>query len=273
MTKLNSVDERKAEEGEMSIYSHEFFADNRQISLKAAKAILPIVFEMISPKSVIDVGCGVAPWLAAALELGAMDVLGIDGQYIDRTLLMVPEQFFRAADLTFPINLERKFDLAVCVEVGEHLPESASGTLAKSLTESAPVILFSAAIPGQGGIDHINLQWPPYWEKLFLARGFDLVDCIRWRVWDRADVEVWYAQNCLLFVQHEYLAKSPRLQMECSKFGGLPRCVVHPKMYDSTRDMTTLTPRPLLRLLPASVKRAVSWRLSRAFSFLSGRHK
>jgi SAM-dependent methyltransferase len=257
----------------MSKYSHDFFADHLQVCLQSARAVLPAVFDLISPKSIVDVGCGIAPWLAAALELGATDILGIDGEYIDRTLLMVPEKFFQTADLNLPIKLERRFNLAICVEVGEHLPESASGTLVDSLTKLAPVILFSAAIPGQGGVDHINLQWPPFWEKLFLERGFDLIDCIRWRVWDREDVQVWYAQNCLLFVQQEFLAASPRLLAERSRFGELPRCVVHPKMYNSTRDMTALTPRHLLRLLPASLRRAISRRLSHRFHLLSRPNK
>ena len=246
----------------MSSYSTDYFLEQRQGSLRSARTVLPVVFELVSPKAVVDVGCGVGPWLAVARELGGDEILGIDGEHVDKTLLMIPREAFQAADLNAPIVSQRQFDLAICVEVAEHVAESSSRALVKSLTSLAPVVLFSAAIPGQTGAGHVNLQWPPYWERLFVDFGFVLVDCIRWRVWDRPEVEVWYAQNCLLFVSRDRLEANPKLVAERDRLLGLPRNIVHPTMYDAARDWAALTPRVLLRLMPPSFKRAALRRWS-----------
>ena len=246
----------------MTGYSPEFFQNHSQGSYQSAKAILPIIFGLISPKSVVDVGCGNAPWLLAAQELGATDILGVDGEAHDPGVLMIAPQHFMQRDLTQPFGVGRNFDLAICVEVAEHLPESASEVLVNSLTELSKVILFSAAIPDQGGLHHVNEQWPPYWERLFTNHGFELVDCIRWRVWDRPEVDVWYAQNCLLYVQRDYLADHARLSEEHSRWKNLPRSVVHPRSFADAKNYAALTPRPLLRLLRPALKRTLLRRLS-----------
>jgi SAM-dependent methyltransferase len=253
----------------MSSYSGEFFLTRRQGSYTSAKAILPIVFEIVSPRSVVDIGCGIASWLAVARELGVTDIIGMDGDYVDRKLLMVPTNLFVSADLTRPIEMSRKFDLAVCLEVAEHLHPSASQTLVKSLVDLAPAVLFSAAIPGQGGLNHVNEQWPPFWEKLFAGQGYELVDCIRWRVWDQPSVDFWYAQNSFLFVRQDQLVTNPRLSAEQARLKDMPRSVVHPVLFQDVTNYKSLTPRHLIKLFPPSFERAISRRLSVAFQFLS----
>src|SRR5204862_3532668 len=141
-------------------------------SLRSARAVVPLVMELVRPASVLDVGCGLGTWLAAFAEAGVADFLGMDGDYVDRAKLKIPAERFRAADLTNPPSPGRTFDLAVCLEVAEHLPEKASPRLVELLATAAPVVLFSAALPGQGGTRHINEQWPAFWQRLFAARGF-----------------------------------------------------------------------------------------------------
>jgi SAM-dependent methyltransferase len=246
----------------MGRYDTKFFQDQSRGSYNSAKLILPIIFDLVSPKSIVDVGCGVGTWLAACRELGVMDIAGIDGEYVDRRRLRVPLEYFTPADLTRKIELPRKFDLAICLEVAEHLPISSAHTLVSSLASFSSSVLFSAAIPGQRGVNHINEQWPPYWEKLFADHGYQLVDCIRWRVWDQKEVEFWYAQNCFLFVQRDLLSASPRLLAEQARAKEMPRSIVHPGFLGRF-GAESLTPRQLLRLFPGSFKHAVLWRLSR----------
>jgi hypothetical protein len=241
----------------LSKYSRDFFLRQHQGSYQSAKAILPIVFDLVSPQSCVDVGCGVAPWLAAARDLGATDTLGIDGKYVDRSLLMVPQECFLSADLSEPVVLPRRFELAICVEVAEHLPASTSAIFVRSLCELSSVVLFSAALPGQRGTHHVNEQWPPYWEKLFSECGFELLDCIRSRVWNNPEVEFWYAQNCFLFVERDYLFASLRLSAEWERTKDFPRCIVHPRLF--TRALTLPS---LIRRLPAGIKRAITPRIS-----------
>src|SRR5262249_55238903 len=134
------------------------------------------------------------------------------------------------ANVGAPIDCGRKFDLALCLEVAEHLPESDAKVLVQNLCNAADTILFSAAIPGQVGTGHINAQWPSYWDAIFSEAGFECVDCMRQIIWNRADVELWYRQNVLLFIRRG----TPRsIQQEASS----PLNLVHPEVFSSVLKM------------------------------------
>jgi len=165
--------------------------------------------ELVRPKSVVDFGCGTGTWLAVFSRYGVREILGVDGPWIDHELLEIPSDRFVARDLSKPFYLDRQFDLVLSLEVAEHLPpESAHGFL-DSLTRLGPIVLFSAAIPYQGGTGHLNEQWPEYWASLFERRGFNAVDCIRRRVWENPAVEWWYAQNAILLVRDDFRGATP----------------------------------------------------------------
>jgi SAM-dependent methyltransferase len=170
---------------------------NRHTS-SAPRAVLPLLFEADPPSSLLDVGCGLGTWAAVALELGISDVMGIDGVDIDSSELLIPRSRFRVVDLRESWDLKRKFDVALCLEVGEHLDETCSQVLVKCLTAHADEVVFSAACPGQPGQHHVNCQWPEYWQRIFNGQGFVCSDSIRWRIWTDDAVEVWYRQNLFM---------------------------------------------------------------------------
>src|SRR5215204_4952574 len=103
-------------------YGVRFYNDQRSGSLRSAQVIVPLVTALIRPRSVVDVGCGIGTWLKVFSEAGVEDYLGLDGDYVTRDQLLIEPMHFQAADLANPPKLERTFDLAVCLEVGEHLP-------------------------------------------------------------------------------------------------------------------------------------------------------
>lgn len=167
---------------------------------KAPKIVLPIVLNLLESKSIIDIGCGIGTWLSVAKDLGVSDVLGVDGDYVNSDLLIkyINRDEFHSHDLTQPLDLGRKFDLCLCLEVAEHLPQEAAEILVQSLVCHSDYILFSAAIPGQGGQNHLNEQWPEYWEKLFNQYDFVFFDILRPLIWNESDVDFWYKQNLFL---------------------------------------------------------------------------
>jgi SAM-dependent methyltransferase len=190
-------------------YKHEELLHNT----KAPREVLPFVVELLSPHSVIDIGCGIGTWLAVLKDLGVDEVLGVDGEYVDGDLLanyLIKKEFI-PHDLTLPFTLERRFDLCLCLEVAEHLPMDFSDTLIRSIVDHADVILFSAAIPGQGGQNHMNEQWPDYWANKFSKHGYVFLDLIRPLIWDNPEVDFWYKQNIFLVVRsnHELVKKYP----------------------------------------------------------------
>jgi SAM-dependent methyltransferase len=197
----------------------------------SAKAILPLLLDLVRPGSVIDVGCGTGSWLAECKRLGVDDVLGVDLGTVGPELLAIEPAEFVARDLSQPLNVDRRFDLAMCMEVAEHLPASAADGLVEQLTALAPVVAFSAAVPHQGGSGHINEQWPEYWAERFEARDFRVVDCLRPEIWSDPDVEFWYAQNLLVFVDERVLAENGRLVDLARATRRQALALVHPRLY------------------------------------------
>src|SRR5262249_35913095 len=144
----------------------EYFAKNLlEGSRRSAEQVVPLVLELIRPRSVIDVGCGTGSWLAVFQEAGVGEVLGVDGRWAERKMLEVPEGRVLVFNRKNPLRLRRRSDLVLSLEVAQHLPERCAATFVDSLTRLGPVVLFSAAIPFQGGHGHVNEQWPEYWVK------------------------------------------------------------------------------------------------------------
>jgi SAM-dependent methyltransferase len=212
-------------------YTKEFFTQQHEQSRRTAEIVVPLVLELVGPRSVVDVGCGTGTWLAVFLEHGVPDVFGVDGDYVDQRALEIPGGRFLAHDLGRPLELARRFDLVVSLEVGEHLPPERAETFVATLTTLGPIVLFSAAIPGQGGTAHLNEQWPSYWAQLFAARGYVHVDCLRRRLWHDESVAPWYAQNALLYVALDHLARDEALARFHDPCEPAPLALVHPTRY------------------------------------------
>jgi SAM-dependent methyltransferase len=196
--------------------------ERRAAERAARRRVVPWLTERYAPQTVLDVGCGIGTWAAAFLEIGC-DVLAIDGAQMPDELLQIPRERFRVIDFEREIDLPRRFDMAVCLEVAEHLTASAGQRLVNFLTRTADVIVFSAAIPGQGGYHHLTERWPHYWQELFAVHGYTCDDEIRWAYWDDESVEWWYRQN--MFVARRGEGTSSPL-----------RSVVHPALLESTLD-------------------------------------
>ncbi len=196
---------------ESSIYEYDkkFFERLKDDSFRSAMKIIPLVQELIPIKSVVDVGCGTGSWLKAFQKNGVRTIYGVDGNQTG--LLEIPRNRFFRTDLRRPFKLKEKFDLAVSVEVAEHLPKKSADSFVKNLTDLAPAVLFSAAIPGQGGDHHINEQWPEYWASKFNRRGFVALDCIRTKIWKDREICWWYRQNLILYVRKSLMLENPKL--------------------------------------------------------------
>lgn len=185
---------------------------------QSAVIVLDALRDWAQFESVLDVGCGAGHWATVAASLG-LEVVGVDGPHLESEQFRFP---FVAHDLTEPLDLGRRFDLVVSMEVAEHLPESAADTFVDSLTRHAPLVLFSAAIPGQRGRRHVNEQWPEYWADKFGRRGYDAYDIIRPRVWREESVLWWYAQNAVVYSSMPIAGAAATT----------PQSLIHPELWD-----------------------------------------
>ncbi len=173
------------------MYTRTEFERQRDRSYLAASVIAPEVLRVTAARSVVDIRCGVGTWLRAFAANGVDDMFGLDGSYVDRDLLQIPRERFLEVDLRSKLPELRHFDLACSVEVIEHLPPERAESFIHELTQIAPAVLFSSAIPGQTGPGHVNEQWQSHWCAVFESHGFHPVDVVRPAVWGRDDVVFW----------------------------------------------------------------------------------
>lgn len=212
-------------------YSKEFYEALQEGSRRSAREIIPLVLELTQPRSVVDVGCGSGAWLSVFKELGISKCLGIDGDYVQKEVLQIPPEEFLAHDLKSPLKISKTFDLVLSLEVAEHLDSKYADAFVNSLVRLGPIILFSAAIPYQGGTDHLNEQWPDYWVSRFKDRGYWVIDYLRKKLWNNIKVEPWYAQNILFFIKQDCLGKYPLLAKEIENTNLSQIAIVHPEIY------------------------------------------
>jgi SAM-dependent methyltransferase len=257
------------------LYDERFFALMQSTARASAAHILPILIDAIAPASVVDVGCGTGTWLAAFKSRGIQDVLGMDGDWVDPSALEIPHTQFRVTDLTKSFSCDRTFDLAVSLEVAEHLPEESADDFVKSLVRLAPVVVFSAAVPFQGGRSHVNEQWPEYWATRFRQHGYLAVDFVRPRVWNNPDVSWWYAQNILVYCREDY-AKTHEWSRDAltETWRSQSLAIIHPRRYEHAvrqlPDLSRMGMSALLAALPPAFARSVRGKLGRVFRHRDG---
>jgi SAM-dependent methyltransferase len=186
-------------------YAADFYGYLAPLALRSAHRVVPHLAAAMPIASVADFGCGQGAWLSVWRETGAA-VLGIDGPYVDRDHLLIHPGEFRAADLGERIDLGRRFDLVQSLEVAEHLPPAKARQFVETLCRHGSLILFSAAVPGQGGEQHVNEQPLSYWRALFAENGYVAVDYLRLLILADRTIQWWYRYNTLLYASEERLS-------------------------------------------------------------------
>ena len=244
----------------MDRYDHGFYDDLRNTALPSARRIVPMLRDLVQIDSVVDVGCGDGSWLSVFRENGVARILGLDGEWIDDSLLRIPMEDFRCARLDEPLRVTDSFDLAMSLEVAEHLPPERASDFVAELCGMGPVVLFSAAIPRQGGVNHVNEQWPAYWADFFAEQGFQAIDVLRLAVWDDPEVTWWYKQNLLLFANAQALTDNPPLAAAQARSRTPPLSLVHPDKFMLTAREARPSFSRWLRKAPQAVRLSLAKR-------------
>ena len=224
-------DPQLSEDNEPPQYDRSFFEALEEGVRRSADVAAGPIMEIIRPRSAVDLGCGTGIWLAALRVRGVEDILGIDGPWVPREQLAIPEDLFWQHDLTKAFRIDRRFDLALCLETAEHLPAEAAPVLVETLTRLAPVVVFSGAVPEQKGQGHVNEQWPEYWINLFAERGYLCSTALRDLLWNDERVDVWYRQNLLCFAEPTHAPLLEPLFGQARRAAPPPLNVVHPGLF------------------------------------------
>jgi SAM-dependent methyltransferase len=184
-----------------TFYGEGYYQRQMDSSYRSGRIYASAMSEIMMPKNVVDIGCGRGTWLKAFKELGATTLVGFDGTWNSQDKMVDESITFYSCDLNRPIPSSTKFDLAMSVEVAEHLEPASSNIFIESLTNFSDVVLFGAAFTGQGGTNHINEQAHTYWAKIFQSFGFRPFDVFRPKLWGDERVSFWYRQNIFLYVK------------------------------------------------------------------------
>ena len=209
----------------MSQYDNELYEEMYERNRRAANVIMPYLMETLSPKSIVDIGCGQGLFLEHA-EKNGIDVCGVDGDWVEKERLRITN--FINADLSAPLELSRKYDLAISFEVAEHINEKYADIFVDNITKLSDVIAFSAAVPGQGGVGHVNEEYAGYWIEKFNKRGYKASNVLRRKFWEESSISPWRRQNMILFAKHEIYEET------VGKFAGLHEIegIIHPEAYE-----------------------------------------
>lgn len=220
------------------LYTSEFYRTRDTDTKYAVKKIISLILDTVPlVQSAIDIGCGIGVWLSVLREFGVKDICGLDGAWVDKKYLVIPDDCFQSVNLNRPFRWPRKYDLALCLEVAEHLRSSCAKTLVESLINLSDFVLFSAAVPQQGGVGHQNEQWQGYWAEIFEEFNYLAIDIVRPNIWNDANIYFWYRQNIILYVHKDKVS----MLREARSYSNLARgltisvnpmlSVVHPDLY------------------------------------------
>jgi len=188
-----------------SIYTEDYFSSSLDpMWLMDIELISETIYRTLNPKSVIDVGCGVGAYLYYLNKHG-VEIEGIEGSNAAFKALMAPQNVVRKLDLRLISSYKpkRKYDLAMCIEVLEHINPKHADMVLDFLCEASDTILISAASPGQGGRYHMNEQTSEYWISKMKKRGYNLdlstTSEIKKEIAGKIKVVTWIPKNLLIF--------------------------------------------------------------------------
>jgi SAM-dependent methyltransferase len=200
-------------------YQRAYFTARQRGWTASAVALADVLLPLFSVRSAVEVGCGTANLLEALAQRGVTELLGLYGPHDPLDMMRLPERQLRAWDLNQLAPLERQFDLACTLEVAEHIPEHRADDFVRLLVQAAPLVLFGAAIAGQGGPGHDNERRQSWWAARFARHGYVAVDCIRPALWGVTDMEWYYPQNILVYcvpelVPHNHMPVTNKLYLD-----------------------------------------------------------
>ncbi len=221
----------------MDVYDHKFYENQYKGSIRSAEKYLAKLFSDFTPNSVVDFGCGVGSWLYAAENLGVKNLLGLDGDWVSYDQILsggidfhhVDFEKAEILDIFGNLSFDAFGDLAISVEVAEHFDEKYADKFVAMITRSSNLIIFGAAIPNQGGTNHVNEKPQSYWIEKFKKEGFCCFDYFRPTFWQDPDVEIWYRQNTFLYARESHLGSFPFLNEFSNEF---VVDTVHPELFN-----------------------------------------
>ncbi len=189
--------------GPNTIYEENYYAKRQRNPWRSdAHNVALTLNEYFDPDSVIDFGCAIGSHLEPFLNCD-VEIKGIEGNSAAFEHAVVPIDTLEQHDLREPYQTDRTYDLALCFEVAEHIPDRFAHVLVDTLVSASDTIVMTAAPPGQGGTHHVNEREPEYWCEKFEQRGFvhdeATVESLKETI--TVDETSWITDNLMVFIK------------------------------------------------------------------------
>jgi hypothetical protein len=254
-------------------YDRAFYEEQMNRSRQSAEVVVPCIVKAIRPTSMVDIGCGVGFWPLTFAREGVAVAHGVDGPWVQKTDLQLPADSFFEVDFErleppFRAGLPReRYDLVTSFEFVEHIDERFAEPIVDLFCGLSDVVVLGAAIPHQGGLNHVNERWPDYWAEKFERRGYETCDFIRPQIWC-ADVEPWYAQNPIAYFKGGAPPHVKSLAAEAwSRLASRPLPLVHPGQWELKVLNSVPRREPLMqRLRPTRIARRLKREIESRFT-------
>lgn len=147
---------------------------------------------------IVDLGCGNGGYTKYLIDNGFY-CEGYDGSPLTPD---ITNGLCRILDLSEPIDIG-KFDVCLCLEVGEHIPQEYEQTFIDNICNSSKrYIILSWAIEGQPGYGHVNCKNNEYIIDQICSRGFRFVK--ENTNWIRRVSELPWFKDTLIFFEYDY---------------------------------------------------------------------
>jgi SAM-dependent methyltransferase len=188
----------------LATYNPALFAFYHVLARDNAPGVVGAVADTFpDARSYLDVGAGSGAFSAEARRRGKYVVACENspfGRAVAKAQRLDARSFDLEADPPADVGVA---DLALCLEVAEHLPPPMGETLVRFLIRQAENIVFSAAHPGQGGTGHVNEQPKQYWIDRFEDGGGHYDAEASRKLWANMDrqpmTRPWYRANAMVF--------------------------------------------------------------------------
>ena len=152
----------------------------------------------LHPEKVLDVGCGPGMHVYSLRDQNVI-AWGYD---IDSRVKNQP--YLRQVSM---FDIEDQGDVVLCIEVAEHLETHLNADIVQAIRRCLTprgILIWTAAIPGQGGVGHINCQPQQYWHNMFVQAGLLPLSDLRQELlhWITQGYHMgWFTQNLQIFMR------------------------------------------------------------------------